>query len=645
MDPLVQFKEAQKQAWTRFAPLETFTIPAAARLTSHAKVASGQRALDVVCGPGVVAISAARAGANVTGLDLTPQLLMRFLRMLGGLLVAICVFSDFLWGQGLGTQQGTPSLPQKGLCTAPIPYPAQPLNWFDIPSTSASLQEIAFKVAPVMWFSPNEPLVEPLPQNFPTDPMACNDSQRKCRIVYWKPLRIDAACATNRNYTRCSDDLKNLAKDGTKWDLPLNPELIEVLKRIDIIYYFYYPKDIGFASHEHDFESAIIEAGVCKNPGDDQIHVQGVKAAGSAHGVGWYINELDLRPPTPAPNADVLVPPIVLVEEGKHSSAIDRNGDGAWTSGYDANVFPPDAWGTRDKLRSLHFLAMSYHGELARSRAASSLVWPTRSDDPPPKPSTWNLIGPQPVKDLVGEWATYRLRTATDKVCSDIFSATTLPYQKNLLHLTDDDQRMCRRSSVVPADWDPSTTTDSVNRKWTFIRRLAMQSPIGSTWRVWYFRRTTPTEWVSFRSDHGPGFTAITPLGLALPFGWFVTKVNWARVTNNPTGQAGTPISPAGPGKTTHWGFDGMFTRSASRTFDWYVSSGPEKSNAGWRGAAEAGLRVRVVLGEMLPFLRFSHDVERYFFGARVGIRSTFVSGGPGSRDTRLVFEIGGGSW
>jgi SAM-dependent methyltransferase len=77
MDPFVQFKEAQKQGWAHFVPLETFTTPAAACLVRHARVTSGQRVLDVACGTGVVAITAARAGAKVNGLDLTPQLLER----------------------------------------------------------------------------------------------------------------------------------------------------------------------------------------------------------------------------------------------------------------------------------------------------------------------------------------------------------------------------------------------------------------------------------------------------------------------------------------------------------------------------------------------------------------------------------------
>jgi tRNA G10 N-methylase Trm11 len=59
MDPFAPFKEAQKQGWAHFAPLETFTTPTAARLVNHARVVAGQRVLDVACGTGVVAITAA----------------------------------------------------------------------------------------------------------------------------------------------------------------------------------------------------------------------------------------------------------------------------------------------------------------------------------------------------------------------------------------------------------------------------------------------------------------------------------------------------------------------------------------------------------------------------------------------------------
>jgi SAM-dependent methyltransferase len=76
-DPFVQFKAMQREAWTGFARLEGFTTPPAAELVKFAGVGSGQSVLDVACGTGVVAVTAARKGARVSGLDLTPALLER----------------------------------------------------------------------------------------------------------------------------------------------------------------------------------------------------------------------------------------------------------------------------------------------------------------------------------------------------------------------------------------------------------------------------------------------------------------------------------------------------------------------------------------------------------------------------------------
>jgi SAM-dependent methyltransferase len=77
MDRLTEFKQAQKEAWKNFAPLEWVTTPAAARLVRFAEVSTGMRVLDVGCGTGVAAITAARMGAQVKAIDLTPQLLER----------------------------------------------------------------------------------------------------------------------------------------------------------------------------------------------------------------------------------------------------------------------------------------------------------------------------------------------------------------------------------------------------------------------------------------------------------------------------------------------------------------------------------------------------------------------------------------
>src|SRR5579863_1817477 len=76
-DPFEKFKAAQREGWSSFVPVEIMTTPPAAKLVKFAGVTAGQRVLDVACGTGVVAITAARAGAKVSGLDLTPKLLER----------------------------------------------------------------------------------------------------------------------------------------------------------------------------------------------------------------------------------------------------------------------------------------------------------------------------------------------------------------------------------------------------------------------------------------------------------------------------------------------------------------------------------------------------------------------------------------
>jgi SAM-dependent methyltransferase len=75
MELLEKFKAAQRAGWAYFAPLQAYTTIPAGRLVNHAGIRNGMRVLDVACGTGVVAVTAARLGARVTGLDLTPELL------------------------------------------------------------------------------------------------------------------------------------------------------------------------------------------------------------------------------------------------------------------------------------------------------------------------------------------------------------------------------------------------------------------------------------------------------------------------------------------------------------------------------------------------------------------------------------------
>jgi SAM-dependent methyltransferase len=74
-DPYADLKQRQRAMWASFAPTAMFTTPVAGHLVAFAGIAAGERVLDLATGTGVVAVTAARAGARVAGLDLTPELL------------------------------------------------------------------------------------------------------------------------------------------------------------------------------------------------------------------------------------------------------------------------------------------------------------------------------------------------------------------------------------------------------------------------------------------------------------------------------------------------------------------------------------------------------------------------------------------
>lgn len=74
-DPFAELKRRQREMWASFSPTAMFTTPVAGHVVRFAAIVPGEALLDVGTGTGVVAITAARVGARVTGLDLTPELL------------------------------------------------------------------------------------------------------------------------------------------------------------------------------------------------------------------------------------------------------------------------------------------------------------------------------------------------------------------------------------------------------------------------------------------------------------------------------------------------------------------------------------------------------------------------------------------
>ena len=77
MERIADLKEKAKIGWASFISFEALTSTAAPKLVEFARVNEGMKLLDVACGTGVVALTASRVGAEVEGIDLTPELISR----------------------------------------------------------------------------------------------------------------------------------------------------------------------------------------------------------------------------------------------------------------------------------------------------------------------------------------------------------------------------------------------------------------------------------------------------------------------------------------------------------------------------------------------------------------------------------------
>jgi len=91
-----EFKERQRAMWAAgdFGSLSKYVEDVGEFVVARAGVEAGMRVLDVACGTGNAALPAARAGAQVTGLDFVPELLE------GGRTKAAAAGVDIDWVEG-----------------------------------------------------------------------------------------------------------------------------------------------------------------------------------------------------------------------------------------------------------------------------------------------------------------------------------------------------------------------------------------------------------------------------------------------------------------------------------------------------------------------------------------------------------------
>lgn len=252
-----------------------------------------------------------------------------------------------------------------------------------------TFEEIASYAAPVLWFSPDEPLLEGsegseimIPTPFPFEDPASRP------VVYYRVRRI---------LLRPGADTKTVQVDRA--DRPRSTVRIDRIAGMDIDYFFYYPSEVGLGGHQHDVESAEFKLSFGSKPECEPDCRYGFavdKVVGKAHGMLWYDNTLD-------PSTETRFPLHLLVEEGKHASCTDANADGQYTPGYDVTRRINDAWGVRDIIRSGALYSGGFQSWMAKIRHKEHRVFPPLPED--------SRVREKYDRDLrSGSYAVYELR-------------------------------------------------------------------------------------------------------------------------------------------------------------------------------------------------------------------------------------------
>ena len=236
---------------------------------------------------------------------------------------------------------------------------------------------LAQKVAPVLWFSPDEPLIKNRnladKDSIIPSPLPASEKPMQ-RTVYYRMTDLRRSRVSGRSSAQELIDRLEEIKEHA-------PIPFDNLSAVEIRYLFYYERDYGFGGHPHDLEAVDIKVEVRHT--SDCNFLQITRIAGAAHGVDWYTNTLELKKDIEADELDMVLPPHILVEEGKHASAPDRNADGWYTPGYDSTRNRNDAWGVRDTLRN-RMLA----GECTMRKTRKTVLRAGKS---------WHLAGNQPM--------------------------------------------------------------------------------------------------------------------------------------------------------------------------------------------------------------------------------------------------------
>jgi hypothetical protein len=538
------------------------------------------------------------------------------------------------------------------------------LIWRSSDDPAFTLWTLANYAAPILWFSPDEPLLRAganLPQPLP--PRTGTSLPNPPSHVYYNiPLVVI------RDEPRCSPlvgsvdpEAHPLRDQNLAWNddpgapVTLDYPPLDCLDSVKIRFFFYYASDLGVNAHLNDLESLQINirilrdrdstgfgpfsdgsSGVCADGGASHHCAMVMGLHGSAHGIAWYTNGLNVDR-----NLDTILPTTVLVEEGKHASAPDRNSDGRYTPGFDVDIHPNDAWGVRDTLGTSWLQAPAFRADMSKPRIERDRVFP-------PVPN-WRIAETWAVRTIPGAasdpgkaanaawqrlYELVNIREAVAdpegsrdvKYCDEHADQVSPEIPQTAGCEGDGDceplealfrgEEGCQRTRVLP------------DKGWLVVERRFARWKIGGphneylTWSRFFAERVAP----AFRmSGSAPSIAWTPPVALNVPGldGWLSARLNLQK----------TSVDRVSEGIV-----DAVYSHSAARHFSFYAAIGADKlpsSDADDPGARRAALEGGFKLRGTIPGLNL-------FAGARVGVRAVDPTR---FRYPRLVFEIGGGSW
>ncbi|MGH7725710.1 MAG: hypothetical protein ACREOU_09795 [Candidatus Eiseniibacteriota bacterium] len=229
-------------------------------------------------------------------------------------------------------------------------------------------RRLAAYCAPVLWFSPDEPLLDgasgqdiKIPTPFPFETPSSDP------VVYYRVREV----LERRGATTAPYEPDARGRDESVIDL-------SQVAGIDLDFFFYYPSEAGLGGHQHDVESAQFQIVIWTRDECPTSKYQIVvsKVIGKAHGLQWYDNTLGI-------DEYAQFPMHLLVEEGKHATCTDKNGDGYYTPNYDVNRRVNDAWAIRDVIRGGTLFTGGYASWMTKVRKPEHRVFPPLPEDSP----------------------------------------------------------------------------------------------------------------------------------------------------------------------------------------------------------------------------------------------------------------------